>query len=163
MTNLDAPRRRIAAIDLEAPGNLRAVVAESDNTLVSVGLVGGKLVAEYLQDARTQVKLYDLDGAHVRDVELPGIGSASGFSGEQDDSETFYYFSSFATPPSIYHYDLESGEGELMRQAEVDFEPTEYVVKQVFYTSKDGTQVPMFIAHREGLELDGTNPTLLYG
>ena len=163
MTNVDAPLRRIVAIDLEDPEGRREIIAQSEDTLVDAGVIGGKLVAIYLEDAKTLVKIHDFDGNHVRNVELPGIGSAFGFNGDADDSDTFYSFSSFATPPSVYHYDMESGESTLMRQAEVDFEPQAYVVKQVFYTSKDGTQVPMFVAHREGLELDGTNPTLLYG
>ena len=165
LTDLDAPLRRMIAIDITRPEreNWREVVAESKETLISAGLVGDLLVGRYLEDAKTAVKLFTLEGEPARAVEFPGIGSAFGFGGEQSDTETFYSFSSFATPSSVYRYDLATGESELIRQAQVAFEPEDYEVKQVFYTSKDGTKVPMFIAHRKGLELDGDNATLLYG
>ncbi len=165
MTSLDAPRRRLIAIDLDRPQpeHWEEVVAQSDDTLVTATRIGGSLFARYLQDARTAVRIHDLEGKHVRDLELPGVGSAAGFSGDHDDTETFYFFSSFTTPPSIYRYDLESGESTLMRQAVVDFDPADYEVRQVFYESKDGTRVPMFLAHRKGIELDGRNSVLLYG
>ena len=120
-------------------------------------------VADYLKDARSQIKLFDLQGSFVREVELPGIGTAGGFGGEREDTETFYSFTSFTTPPQIYRYDMVSGESTKIREAKVDFNSDDYEVKQVFYTSKDGAKVPMFIAHKQGLALDGSNPTLLYG
>ena len=129
----------------------------------SAGIVGDWLVLEYLKDAKTQVKIFDLEGQFVREVEFPGIGSASGFGGKREHKETFYRFSSFNLPPSVYRYDLETGQSSLIRTAKVDFEPEDFEVKQVFFKSKDGTQVPMFIAHKKGLELNGKNPTLLYG
>jgi len=107
--------------------------------------------------------LFTLDGRLVREVQFPGIGSARGFGGRRSDTETFYSFSSFATPPSIYRYDLLTGESRLLRQAKVKFRPEDYEVQQIFYRSKDGTRVPMFLAHRKGLKRDGSNPTLLYG
>ena len=162
-TDLDAPRGRVVAININRPDERREVIAQSDETLRGVGIVSNMFVASYLKDAKTQVKLFNLKGKFVREVQFPGIGSAGGFGGKQSDTETFYSFSSFATPPSIYRYDLITGKSELYRQAEVDFDPNRYVVKQVFYRSKDGTKVPMFVAHRKDLELDGTNPTLLYG
>ena len=110
------------------------------------------------------MRIFDRDGTHKRDVDFPGIGTAGGFGGDKDKAETFYSFSSFATPPSIYRYDMESGESKLLMQADVDFDPEEYTVTQVFFDSKDGSvKVPMFVAHRKGIELDGKNPTLLYG
>jgi prolyl oligopeptidase len=109
------------------------------------------------------VKIFGTDGALVREVELPGIGSAGGFGGLRTDTETFYSFSSFNTPPRSYRYDLVTGKSTLLRQAKVKFNPDDYEVKQVFYTSKDGTKVPMFITAKKGLKLDGSNPTLLYG
>ena len=109
------------------------------------------------------VKVFDLVGKHIRDVELPGIGTASGFGGKRDQQETFYSFSSFNRPPSSYRYDLATGKSELVRSAKVDFNPDDYEVKQVFFKSKDGTKVPMFISYKKGMKLDGTNPTLLYG
>jgi prolyl oligopeptidase len=156
---------RVMAIDLRRPARdgWREVVAESEDTLENTALIGGLLVTHYLDDAKSRVRTFDLDGEPVRDVELPGIGTVYGFDGRPSDTETFYGFSSFADPGSIFRYDLESGESTLLHQADVDFDPETYKVSQVFFTSKDGTKVPMFIAHREGIELDGSNPTILYG
>ena len=162
-TSLAAEKRRVVAIDIREPGSRTEIIPEADNVLESVSMVGNRFVAEYLKDAKTQVRIFELDGTHVRDVEFPGIGSASGFGGRQKDTETFYSFSSFNTPPSNYRYDMTTGESRLLRRANVDFDPNEFEVRQVFYTSKDGTRVPMFLAHRKGLKLDGNNPTLLYG
>lgn len=164
-TNLDAPRRRVIAIDLRhrEREHWKELIPQADNVLTSVGLVGNMFVCEYLKDARTQVRLHTLDGAFVREVEFPGIGSATGFGGRRRDNETFYSFSSFALPPSNYRYNLITGESQLLRRAEVRFNPDDYETKQVFYQSKDGTRVPMFICHRKGLVLDGSHPTLLYG
>ena len=164
-TNLDAPRRRVVAIDIRKPEkeNWREIIPQRDETLDSVGLVGNLFVASYLKDAQTQVNIHSMSGDFIREVEFPGIGSASGFGGKRGDTETFYSFASFATPPTIYRYDLVTGKSELFRQAEVKFNPDDYETKQVFYPSKDGTKVPMFIVHRKGLKLDGSNPTLLYG
>ncbi|HSL81476.1 MAG TPA: prolyl oligopeptidase family serine peptidase, partial [Thermoanaerobaculia bacterium] len=164
-TKEGAPRERVIAIDLRRPGreHWREVIPEAEDALQSASLVGNLFVLTYLDDAKTRVRIFTLDGEPVRDVELPGIGSAFGFGGKRSDTETFYTFMSFATPPSIYRYDLASGESVLHHRAEVDFDPDDYRVHQVFYESKDGTRVPMFLAHRKGLELDGSNPTLLYG
>lgn len=163
VTDLEAPRKRIVAIDLHKPTEVREVVPQSAETLVGADIVANQFVLTYLKDARTQVKLHAIDGKFVREVEFPGIGTATGFSGKRTDTETFYSFSSFATPPSIFRYDLLTGESKLLRRAAVKFNPDNYEVKQVFYSSKDGTKVPMFIAHKKGLKLDGSNPTLLYG
>lgn len=164
-SDYNAPKKCVIAIDPTKPAkeNWKVVIPESENALQSVGIVGDFLVTSYLKDAVTQVKLFDLGGSFVREVEFPGIGSASGFGGKRGDQETFYSFSSFNRPPSIYRYDLVTGQSKLIRQAKVDFNPDDFVVTQVFYASKDGTRVPMFIAHKKGLELNGTNPTLLYG
>jgi prolyl oligopeptidase len=107
--------------------------------------------------------MFSLDGEFIREVEFPGLGTASGFGGKRTDTETFYSFSSFATPPSIYRYDLLTGKSTLLRQAQVKFNPADYEVQQVFYQSKDGTRVPMFLTHKKGMKRDGSNPTLLYG
>ncbi|HIE95629.1 MAG TPA: S9 family peptidase [Fuerstia sp.] len=164
-TNLNAPLRRVIAIDLDKPQmeHWTEVVAETENTLTSASIVGDMIVGRYLKDARTQVRWYGMDGTFVRDVDFPGIGAASGFGGKKDQNETFYSFSSFATPPSTYRYDIKTGESTLLRRADVKFDPEEYETKQVFYSSKDGTKVPMFICHRKGIKLDGSNPVLLYG
>src|SRR5438552_3287404 len=164
-TDLAAPRGRLIAVDTRKPdkANWQEIIPQAKEALSGVDLVGNLFVADYLKDARTQVKMYALDGAFVREVEFPGIGSAAGFGGKRTDTETFYTFSSFATPPTIYRYDMITGKSTAFRQSSVKFHPEDYEVKQVFYASKDGTRVPLFITHKKGLKLDGENPTLLYG
>jgi prolyl oligopeptidase len=164
-TNLDAPRGRLVAIDSNNHGrdHWQTLVAESDAVMRGASLVGNSLIAVYLKDAYSQVQQFALDGTPIRKVELPGIGSVSGFGGKADSKESFYSYSSFNSPPTIYRYIPESGESIVFKTVNVDFNPADYVVKQVFYESKDGTRVPMFIAHREGLALNGNAPTLLYG
>lgn len=162
-TNLEAPNGRVIALDIRQPEGRREIIAESENALVDVGIVGNVFVTEYLHDAKTQIKLYSMRGDFVREVEFPGIGTASGFGGKRTDTETFYSFTSLNRPPSVYRYDILTGKSELIRQPNVKFDPEDYEVKQVFYQSKDGTRVPMFISHKKGIKLDGANPTLLYG
>ncbi len=164
-TDFRACRYRLVAIDLRRPerAHWEEVIPEAAETLDSVSYVGGRFIAQYLEDARARVRVFARDGTPLRDVDLPGIGSACGFDGRVDDDETFYLFSGFATPPSIYRYDVATGESTLLWRAAVGFDPERYTVEQVFYTSKDGTRVPMFVAHARGIRLDGTNPTLLYG
>ena len=162
-TDLDAPRKRVVAIDIRKPKIVREIVPQATETLTGVEIVANMFVATYLKDAKTQVKMYSLDGNFVREVEFPGIGTATGFGGKRTDTETFYSFSSFATPPTIFRYDMLTGKSTKLKQAEVKFNPDDYTVEQVFYPSKDGTKVPMFIAHKKGIKLDGKNPTLLYG
>jgi prolyl oligopeptidase len=164
-TDNNAPRGRLIAIDTRKPerSNWKEIIPQVKENLRGVGLVGNLFIASYLKDARTQVKLFGMDGKLVREVAFPTLGTASGFGGKRTDTETFYSFSSFATPPSIYRYDVVSGESKLLRQAKVKFNPDDYEVKQVFYPSKDGTKVPMFITAKKGLTLDGSHPTLLYG
>ncbi len=165
LTDLDAPRRRVIAVDVENPAreNRREIIPQAPETLEGVDLVGNLFIASYLKDAHSQIKIHELDGKFVREVELPGIGSADGFGGVRGDNETFYSYSSYATPPTIYRYDLVTGESTLLRKADVKFDPDDYVTEQIFYESKDGTRVPMFITHRKGLVKNGANPTLLYG
>ena len=142
---------------------IREVIPQSTETLINADIVGNQFVLTYLKDAKTQVKLHAVDGTFVREVAFPGIGTAAGFGGKRTDTETFYSFSSFATPPSIFRYDLLTGESKLLRQAKVKFNADDYEVKQVFYASKDGTKVPMFLTHKKGIKLDSSQPTLLYG
>jgi prolyl oligopeptidase len=164
-TDLGAPRGRVIAIDITHPEreHWREIIPQAEETLQSVSLINHQFVAQYLKDARTQVRIFDLNGAFAREVELPGIGSAGGFGGKRDDTETFYSFTSFTTPTTIYRYDMVTGESTIFRQPQVDFNPEDYETKQVFYSSKDGTRIPMFITHKKGLNLDGNNPTYLYG
>jgi prolyl oligopeptidase len=164
-TDLKAPRGRVIAIDVAKParGAWREILPETQDRLQGVSLVNNQLVASYLKDAHTDVKIFDLDGKLVRRVELPGIGTAAGFSGKRQETETFYSFTGFTAPTTIYRYDLKTGTSSVFRQPKVDFDPALFETKQVFYASKDGTRVPMFITHKKGLKLDGRNPTLLYG
>ncbi len=164
-TDLDAPRGRVIGIDINNPAreHWQEIIPQAAETLEGLGLLNNQFVADYLKDARSSIKIFELNGAFVREVELPGIGSAGGFTGKRHDTETFYVFTSFTTPSTIYRYDMVSGESTIFRQPQVDFNPDEYETKQVFYSSKDGTQVPMFITHKKGLQLDGNNPTYLYG
>jgi prolyl oligopeptidase len=164
-SDLQAPRKRIISIDvLQADlSNWSEVVPQSDQAMESAGIVGDTLILQYLQDAKTQVKLFDLNGTFTREVEFPGIGSARGFGGKRNHDETFYSFSSFNRPPATYRYDLATGKSTQLQAAEVDFNADDYEVKQEFYASKDGTRIPMFIASKKGIVLDGNNPALLYG
>jgi prolyl oligopeptidase len=164
-TDLDAPKRRIIAIDLRQPGadSWREIVPESGDTLRWSRFVGNTFILGYLRDAKTAVRIHAEDGRLVREVDLPGIGTASGFWGRRADTETFYSFSSFNEPNATYHYDLLTGTSRLLQRADVGIDPDDFEVEQVFYESTDGTRVPMFIVHRKGIQLDGSNPTLLYG
>ena len=163
-TDKDAPKGKIVAVDvLEANKQWRDVVAESSVTLEGVSLINNQFVINYLKDAYTEIRVHDLNGNYLKNIELPGIGSAGGFGGKRGDTETFYSYSSFNTPPTIYRYDLKTGDSTVFRESKVKFNPTDYEVKQVKYTSKDGTEVPMFIVHKKGVKLNGMNPTLLYG
>jgi prolyl oligopeptidase len=164
-TDLDAPRGRVIAIDTKNPSReqWQEIIPEADEVLEGAGVLNNQFVADYLKDARSQLKIFNLDGSFVREVELPGIGSAGGFGGKRYDTETFYSFTGYTTPATIYRYDMVTGESTLFRQPEVDFNPAGYETKQVFYRSKDGTRVPMFITHKKGIQLDGNNATYLYG
>jgi prolyl oligopeptidase len=164
-TDLDAPRGRIIAIDVTKPerANWQVIVPQAAERLQGVSLVNDQLVAEYLKDAQSDVRIYGRDGKLVRRVELPGIGSAAGFGGKRSDTETFYAFTSFTSPATIYRYDLKTGTSTVFRQPKVKFNPADYETKQVFYQSKDDTKVPMFITAKKGLKLDGNNPVYLYG
>lgn len=162
-TDLDAPNGRVVSFDISDPSTLNDVIAESENPLTSVSHVGGHLIAESSEDVKSVVRVYTTDGEFVRNVDLPGIGSASGFAGEHDDNEAFYSFSSFNRPSTIYRYDVETGESEIFREPDLLFNPDDYVVEQVFYESTGGVEVPMFIVHHRDVTPNGEQPTLLYG
>jgi prolyl oligopeptidase len=162
-TDKDATRTRVIAVDTKNGNEISEVIPQSAETLGGVSILNNKFVANYLKDAYTQIRIYDLKGKFLRNVDLPGIGTAGGFGGKRADKETFYSYSSFNAPPTIFRYDMKTGKSEVFRESKVDFNRNDYEVKQVFYNSKDGTRVPMFIVHKKGLKLDGTNPTLLYG
>lgn len=164
-TDLDAPRGRVIAIDTRQPerANWKEIIPQAAETLDGVTLVNDTFIAHYLKDAYTQVRMFDLRGQHVRDVALPGVGTAGGFGGKRRDTETFYSYTSFNMPNTIYRYDMPSGASTVYRQPQVDFDPAQYTTQQVFYNSKDGTRIPMFITHKKNIQLDGHNPTMLYG
>ena len=164
-TDLDAPRHRIIAIDVAKPerASWKEIIPQSKDLLQEASLVGGKLVVEYLKDAKSAVAVYDPAGTKVRDVDLPGIGSAGGFGGREKDKQTFYTFTGFTDPGAIYRYDLDSGTSTLWKRPKVGFDGSAYETKQVFATSKDGTKVPLFIVHKKGIALDGSHRTLLTG
>ena len=163
-TNYEAPNYRLIEAPLTNPSkeNWKDVIPGGDHVL-SVSRAGGSLFASYLIDVQTVVKQYDYDGNFIREVELPSIGTAGGFSALRDETTLYYSFTSFTYPSTIFRYHIETGESELYWTPQIDFDPEAYVTEQVFYESKDGTKVPMFITYKKGLELDGTNPTYLYG
>jgi prolyl oligopeptidase len=164
-TNSQAPRGKLIAVDIKKPSpeNWREIIPQAEATLEDVSILNNQFVADYLKDARSKIRIFDLAGNFVREVELPGIGSVGGFEGKHYDRETFYSFTSFNIPKTIYRYNMVTGKSEVFRQPKVDFNPADYETKQVFYRSKDGTKVPMFITHKKGIKLDGNNPTYLYG
>ena len=164
-TDWDAPRNRVVAIDTRTPDRKqwKEIIPQGDATLQSVSLVGGTFICRYLKDARTEVKCYRMDGTFVRDLDLPAVGTAVGFGGKVQDTETFYTFMNFAVPGRVYRYDLVTGKSSLYFDPKLKFNPDDFETRQVFYPSADGTKVPMFIAHKKGVKLDGNNPTLLYG
>ena len=164
VTNMNAPNKKIVTVDASnpSPENWVDFIPETENVL-SPGTGGGYFFANYMVDAVSKVMQYDYDGKLVRNVELPGVGSVGGFGSKKEETELYYSFTNYVTPGSIYKYNIAEGTSELYRKPEIDFNPENYVSNQVFYTSKDGTKVPMIITHKKGLKLDGKNPTILYG
>ncbi len=165
LTNWKASNQQLMEVDPAKPAreNWKTILPETENVLEGVSILGGKIVAEYLQDASNHVYTYDFTGKKLAEVALPAIGTVSGFSGDKDDNEAFYTFTSFTFPPTIYRYDVAQNKSEVFRKTEVNFNPEDYVSEQQFYTSKDGTKVPMFITYKKGLKKNGKNPTMLYG
>lgn len=165
LTNYKAPRYRLVKIDLNKPveENWVDVLSEKENVLESVSLNGGQLVAKYMKDAHNVVEVYGIDGSFDYQLQLPGLGTVGSFAGKKDDVQSFFSYTSFTTPGEIYEYNFETKEMKLYFRPKVSFNPDDYAVEQEFYTSKDGTKVPMFIVHKKGIQLDGNNPTLLYG
>jgi prolyl oligopeptidase len=165
LTNIDAPNYRLIAVDPKFPGqdNWRDVIPQSGNYLESVSTGGKKLFASYLEKATTRIYQFDYNGGNKKPIELPGLGSAGGFYGKEDENLLFYTYSSFIYPPTIFKYDVPAGQSEVFFETELKFNPEDFEEKQVTYKSKDGTEVTMFIVHKKGLEMTGQNPTLLYG
>ena len=163
-TNIDAPNYRLIKIDISKPGkeDWQDVISETENVL-RTSTAGGKIFANYLVDAKTEIRQFDMNGNLERKVELPGIGSAFGFGDKKEVEELYYTFTSFTFPATIYKYNISTGESELYNKPQVDFIPEDYETEQVFYESKDGTKIPMFITYKKGMEKNGKNPTWLYG
>lgn len=164
-TDIDAPKYKLVAININKPAkeNWKEIIPEKEHLLENVTTAGGKLFAEYLQDVSTHIYQYDYTGKPEREIELPTIGTAGGFDGKKEDTEVFYSFTSFTFPTTIYKYDIASGKSEVYFKPELKFNPDDYEAKQIFYTSKDGTKIPMFIVHKKGLVMDSNRPTMLYG
>jgi len=164
-TNYNAPNWRLVQVDLNdlSPESYVDIIPEKEELLSGVQIAGGKLVAEYLKDVCSVLDIFEMNGTFVRTVEFPVKGTLGSFSGDRDSNVAFYSYSSFNYPTTIFKYDMESGESRVYRAPNIDVNPDDYEVKQVFYPSKDGTKVPMFIVHKKGLELTGANPTMLYG
>jgi len=162
-TNVDAPNYRVVLVDPKKPAKetWQTVIPEKSEVLSGAAMAGGYLFCDYLKDANSKIFQHKLDGALVREIELPALGSAGGFGGKRDEKVLFYTFTSFTYPPTIYKFDPATGASEVFRKSEVKFNPADYETKQVFFTSKDGTKVPMFIVHKKSLKLDGKNPTFL--
>jgi len=164
LTNHNAPNRKIVTADINKLdiANWKDLIAETEMPL-NVNTGGGYLFASYLKDANSLIKQYTLAGQLVRDIELPGLGSAGGFGGKWEEKEMYYSFTNYIYPPTIFSFDADNGTSALYKKPEIDFNPNEFISRQVFYTSKDGTKIPMMITHKRGIKLDGTNPTMLYG
>ena len=164
MTNLNAPNQRVVTVDASnpSPENWKDFIPETENVL-SPSTGGGYFFANYMVDAVSKVLQYDYSGKLVREVELPGVGSANGFGAKKEEKELYYSFTNYVTPGSIYKYDIDKGNSELYRKPSIDFNPEDYESQQVFYSSNDGTKVPMIITHKKGIKLNGKNPTILYG
>ncbi|WP_298340933.1 prolyl oligopeptidase family serine peptidase [uncultured Algibacter sp.] len=164
VTNLNAPNKKIVTVDASnpTPDNWVDFIPETENVL-SPSNGGGYFFAEYMIDAVSKVLQYDYSGTLIREVKLPGVGSVGGFGAKKQERELYYSFTNYKTPGNIYKYDIENGTSQLYQKPDIDFNPEDYESNQVFYTSKDGTKVPMIITHKKGLELNGKNPTILYG
>ena len=166
-TDQGAPRKRLVAIRKghTAPSQWQEIIpqAKGKGVLESVSLVGHRFIATWMRDAHSAIEVFDLKGRKTGTVNLPALGTAVGFSGRREDTETFYTFGSFTYPGTIYRLDLKTGKHEVFREPKLPFKPADYRVEQIFYPSKDGTRIPMFLVHKKGLKLDGENPTLLYG
>lgn len=165
LTNWKAPKQRLMEIDPENPQreNWKEIIPETNDVLEGVSLIGGKFLAVYMKDAANHAYAFDISGKKLYEVATPTLGTLGGFSGEKDENEAFYTFTSYTFPPTIYRFDVAGNKSEVFRKSEVKFNPEEYVSEQVFYTSKDGTRVPMSITYKKGMKRDGKNPLMLYG
>jgi prolyl oligopeptidase len=165
LTNYNAPKYKVISIDVNdfAPEKWVDFIPEKEGVLQTATVIGGKIIAEYLKDAHSHIEIVDLKGQYLHDLELPSLGTVSGFNGEKEDLITFYTLTSFTTPATVYKYDITNNTSEKYQESDVDFNADEYETKQVFYESKDGTKIPLFIVHKKGIKLNGDNSVMLYG
>lgn len=165
ITNDGAPNQKLMAVDVSDLSNPKweTLIEESENSLSGASIVGNKIFANYLENASSKIKVHDMDGSYIQNLKLPAIGSTEGISGKKNDTQGFFSFTSFTFPTTIYRLDVETMKYEVFKKPEVDFDPADYVTEQKWYTSKDGTKVPMFITYKKGVKMNGDNPTLLYG
>ena len=165
MTNHKAPKNKLLIISTPYSDTTKwkTIIPEKNEVLQSVSIIGGKIVAQYMKDASSRAYVFDIEGKSLSEITLPGIGTIGGFSGKKNDNIAFYAYTSFTFPTTIFKYDINSNKTEVYKKPDIDFKVDDYETKQVFYPSKDGTQIPMFIIHKKDLKLDGTNPTMLYG
>ena len=163
MTNEGAANYNLVRVDLNDPSKREVIIAEKESLLEGVGSAGGVLTAIYLEDAQNKVYQFDFDGNLIRQVELPGIGTVNGFGGKKEDKVLYYSITTFLSPSTIYSFDVESGESQLYFKPELAYNPDDYTTEQIFFESKDGTRVPMFVSYKKGLKLNGKNPCYLYG
>lgn len=164
VTNLNAPNKKVVTVDASnpQPENWQDFIPETENVL-NVTLGGNTFFANYMVDAISKVKQYNKQGELIREISLPGVGTASGFGGKQEQTTLYYSFTNYKTPGTTYSFDVQSGESKVYRKSGIDFNSDNYTSEQVFYTSKDGTKVPMIITYKSDIKLDGSNPTILYG
>jgi prolyl oligopeptidase len=164
-TNYEAPKYRLIEVDLNKPDrkNWKDIISEDESVLRSANFFKDKIIANYMEDAKSVIKIFERNGEFLYNLDVSIIGTISGFSGEKEDNFTFFTVTSFTTPATIYKYDIANNKSTVYQKSEIDFDTDEYITKQIFYKSKDGTEIPMFIVHKKGIALDGNNPTLLYG
>jgi len=165
MTNHNAPKNKLLVISTPYSNTTKwkTIIPEKNEVLKGIAIIGGKIVAQYMKDASSRAYIYDIEGKMLNEITLPGIGTIGGFSGKKSDNIAFYAYTSFTFPSTIFKYDVNSNKSEVYKKPDIDFKADEYETKQVFYPSKDDTQIPMFIVHKKGIKLNGTNPTMLYG
>jgi len=165
LTNQDAPKWKLVKVDVNNPAkeNWKVIIPEKEEVLQFVSVVGGKMIAAYMKDAVSKAHVYDYNGNYLADLSLPGIGSLSGISGKKEDNIAFFTFTSFTFPTTIYKYDVASNTSEVFKRSEIDFDVDAYETKQVFFASKDGVKIPMFLVYKKGIEMNGKNPVYLYG
>ncbi|KAF0203848.1 MAG: prolyl [Bacteroidetes bacterium] len=165
LTNDAAPKYKLVEVDLNAPAsaNWKTIIPEKEEVLKSAEVAGGMIISHYMKDAASKAFVHKMDGSLLHEIELPGPGTISGFEGNKEENEAFFSYTSFIYPSTVFSYDIAANRAEVLYQSEIDFDPSLYESKQIFYTSKDGTRVPMFIVHKAGLKLDGNNPVYLYG